>query len=93
MSGCAISSHFLPVPLIMRLMSSGKTEITLDGREMSCVILILKFSRQHQPQRAHEKPDLSMDGAYAFECVWIRRSILRLREAVSMNKHRQDWNI
>ena len=69
MSGCATSSQFIPVPLIMRLMSSGKIEIALDGREMFEVILMLKFSRQHQPQRLQEKPEFWIALAKADEWV------------------------
>jgi hypothetical protein len=47
----------------MRLISRGKTDIAFDGREISFVILILKFSLQHQPHRAHEKPYIEMDAA------------------------------
>jgi hypothetical protein len=77
----------------MCLISSGKTEIALDGREIVEVILILKFSRQHQPQRSHEKPEFRIALAKADECVWIRRSILCLREAESMNKHFESYDI
>jgi len=46
----------------MRLMSPGKIEIALDGREIFSVILISKFLRQHQPQRMHEKPEFPITG-------------------------------
>jgi lipoate-protein ligase A len=81
------------VPLIVRLISSGKTETALDGREIVEVILILKFSRQHQPQRLHKKPELRISGVKTDECMWISCSILFLRETVSMNKHRRAKNI
>ncbi|MBU3959225.1 MAG: hypothetical protein KKB72_00035, partial [Alphaproteobacteria bacterium] len=58
----------------MRFTSSGKTDIAFDGREISFVILILKFSLQHQPHRAHERPDLKMDAAKTEEFVCTRRS-------------------
>jgi hypothetical protein len=77
----------------MRLISSGKIEIALDGREIVEVILIVKFSLQHQPQRVHEKPEFRISPLYTSECVSVSRSILRLREAASMNKHRESQDI
>jgi lipoate-protein ligase A len=74
-------------------MSSGKTETALDGREIVEVILMLKFSLQHQPQRMHKKPELRISGVKTDECMWISCSILFLRETVSMNKHRRAKNI
>ncbi len=92
-SGCATSFHFIPVPLIMRLISPGKIEIAFEGRRMSSVIFILKFSQQHHPQRAHEKPELRISWVKTDEWVWIILSILRRSEAMSMNKHREDMDI
>jgi len=46
----------------MRLMSPGKIEIALDGREIFSVILISKFLRQHQPQRMHENTEFPITG-------------------------------
>jgi hypothetical protein len=53
----------------MRLISPGKIEITLDGREIFSVILISKFLWQHHPQRAHENPDLRISGTSDEEFV------------------------
>ncbi len=77
----------------MRLIPSGKIDTALDGHEIVEVILILKFSRQHQPQRSHEKPEFRIALAKADECVWIRRSILCLRERESMDKHFEGYDI
>jgi len=77
----------------MRLISPGKMEIALDGREIFSVILISKFLRQHQPQRMHEKPEFSISGTSEEEGLLTRRSILLLREVMSMDKHRMERDI
>ncbi len=77
----------------MCLISSGKTETALDGRRISRFILILKFCRQHQPQRLHEKPESRISGMKVEELIWIRRSIPRRREDVSMNEHHESMDI
>jgi hypothetical protein len=53
----------------MRLISPGKIDIALDGREISSEILISKFRRQHHPQRAHENPELRISGTSVEEFV------------------------
>jgi len=53
----------------MRLISLGNIEIALEGREIFSVILISKFLRQHQPQRAHENPEFPITGTSDEEWV------------------------
>jgi len=69
----------------MRLISPGKMGIALDGREILSVILISKFLQQHQPQRAHEKPDFTIPGISDEEWVWTMRSIFLRKEMISMD--------
>jgi hypothetical protein len=77
----------------MRLISPGKIEIALDGREISSVILISKFRQQHHPQRAQENPDLRISGTSDEEFVWTWRSICLRREVIFMFKHNGGWDI
>jgi hypothetical protein len=71
----------------MRLTSSGKIEIALEGRRISGVIRIMKLFRQHHPQHVQENPDSWIFSANTDEWVLIRRSTSLRKEEGSIYEY------